>query len=65
MITLKDWLQENEFNFEDIKNGDIKVYDENSFRISLYDLAETDDYEVLDSYTEEGTWVVIVEFLGR
>lgn len=65
MITLKDWLQENEFDINDIKNQDIKVYDENYNNVYICDLVDADDYEVLDSYLEEGAWVVVVEFSGR
>lgn len=65
MITLKDWLEENEFDINDIKNQDIKVYDENYNNVYIYDLADADDYEVLDSYLEEGIWKVIVEDLNK
>lgn len=65
MITLKDWLEENNFDINDIKNQDIKVYDENYNNVYIYDLADADDYEVLDSYLEEGIWKVIVEDLNK
>ena len=65
MITLKDWLEENDFDINDIKNQDIKVYDENYNNVYIYDLADADDYEVLDSYLEEGIWKVIVEDLNK
>ena len=62
MITLKDWLQENEFDFSDIKNGDVKIYDEDNISI-VVDEYELDDYEVVDAFTEEGVWVVVVDFI--
>jgi hypothetical protein len=62
MITLKVWLYENEFDFSDIDNGDVKIYDEDNFSL-LVDEYELDDYEVVDAFTEEGVWIVVVNFI--
>jgi hypothetical protein len=62
MITLKVWLYENEFDFSDIENGDVKIYDEDNFSL-LVDEYELDDYEVIDAFTEEGVWIVVVNFI--
>jgi hypothetical protein len=62
MITLKVWLYENEFDFSDIENGDVKIYDEDNFSL-LVDEYELDDYEVVDAFTEEGVWIVVVNFI--
>lgn len=62
ILTLKDWLQENEFDFSDIENGDIKIYDQDNISI-VVDEYELDDYEIIDTFTEEGVWIVVVDFI--
>lgn len=61
MITFSDWLKENEFTDDDIKNGDIVVYSEDYVKLNpIWD--DIDDSEVIDSYSENGVWVVIVDY---